>query len=144
MSLIALAGWVLVVAGCTTTGGSGKNIVPAKAASLEVPATERQTGHANTGIVCRIQMIDGVRASNSDRLKPGHRRLVVALRTQEGEFSGNVDLVIPAAKDYRLTAEREYDTFTISLIEADTSNVVATSTVSPAPVMSFQVFVLQK
>jgi hypothetical protein len=144
MRLMAWAGWLLVVAGCTTTGGVGERMLPAKVAAREVGSAERETGLENTDIVCRIQMIDGVRVSSGDRLKPGHRRLVVALGTQEGEFSGDVDLVIPTASDYVLKAESEDDTFTISLVEADTSHVVATSTVSPAPVMSFQVFVLQK
>ncbi|MGV3498660.1 MAG: hypothetical protein ACO1OR_07530, partial [Hydrogenophaga sp.] len=71
-------------------------------------------------------------------------RLVVALGDKDSEFTGDVDLVIPAARDYRLKAERDDDTFTLSLIETQTGKAVATSSAQAAPMMQFQVFVLQK
>jgi hypothetical protein len=55
-----------------------------------------------------------------------------------------VDLVIPAAKDYRLKAEREDDTFTLSLVDAESSQVVALSSAQANQIMTFQVFVIQK
>ena len=68
----------------------------------------------------------------------------MALGGNEGEYTGDVDLIIPAARDYRLKAEREDDTFTLSLIETDTGKVVATSSAQAAQIMPFQVFVIQK
>ncbi len=95
-------------------------------------------------IACRIQLIDGALVASSEALKPGHHRLVVALGDKEGEFTGDVDLVIPAVKDYRLRAERDDETFTLSLLETSSGKVVATSSAQAAPMMQFQVFVIQK
>jgi hypothetical protein len=143
MRLIPLAGLVLVIAGCATTPG-GTVAGPAKAATLQVQAPNPEASPANKEILCRIQMIDGAMVASSDRLTPGHHRLVVALGTQDGEHTGDVDLVIPAAKDYRLKAEREDDTFTLSLVEVDTGKMVATSAAAAGQLMTFQVFVIQK
>jgi hypothetical protein len=143
MRLIPLAGLMLVIAGCATAPG-GMPFRPTKVATLQVQAPNPEPSPANKEVVCRIQMIDGVMVASSDRLKPGHHRLIVALGAQEGEFSGDVDLVIPAAKDYRLKAEREDDTFTLSLVEVDTGKMVATSTATAGQLMTFQVFVIQK
>lgn len=143
MRIIPLAGLVLVIAGCATSPG-GLALGPAKVATLEVQAPKAEATPENKEIACRIQMIDGEMVGHSDKLKPGHHRLVVALGLQEGEHTGDVDLIIPAAKDYRLKAEREDDTFTLSLVEADTGKMVATSAAAVAQLMTFQVFVIQK
>lgn len=138
--LLPLVCLLLVLAGCTTSGGPDQ----AKVATLQVQAPSQEVSPANKEIVCQIQMIDGVMVASSDRLRPGHHRLIVALGGQEDEYSGDVDLVIPAAKNYHLKAEREDDTFTMSLVEVETSKTVATSSVQAAPLMRFQVFVIQK
>jgi hypothetical protein len=140
---IPLVGVVLVLAGCAMSSGES-GIGPAKVATLEVQMPKPEAAPDNKEIACRIQMIDGVMVGKSDRLKPGHHRLVVAIGLQEGEYSGDVDLVIPAAKDYRLKAEREDDTFTLSLVDAESSQVVALSSAQANQIMTFQVFVIQK
>jgi hypothetical protein len=143
MRFIPLAGLVFGLAGCATlpeTIGLGTP----KVASLKVQQPSSEPSPENKEIVCQIQMIDGVVVSKSNGLKPGHHRLIVSLGAQEGEFSGDVDLVVPAAKEYRLKAEREDDTFTLSLVEVKTGNIVATSSAEASQVMTFQVFVMQK
>jgi hypothetical protein len=111
---------------------------------LQVQPPSQDASPTNKEIVCQIQMIDGVMVGGSDRLRPGHHRLIVALGAQEGEHTGDVDLVIPQAKIYRLRAERDREAFTLSLIDAESSKVVATSTAQAGQVMQFQVFVIQK
>lgn len=111
---------------------------------MQVQAPSLDASPDNKEIVCQIQMIDGVMAASGDRLRPGHHRLIVALGAQEGEHTGDVDLVIPQAKSYRLRAERDKEAFTMSLLEVETSKIVATSTAQAGQVMQFQVFVIQK
>jgi hypothetical protein len=89
-------------------------------------------------------MIDGVDAEGSDRIQPGHHRVIVALGAGENEHVGDVDLLIPAAKNYRLKAERDDEMFQLSLIETDTGKVAATSAAPVSQVMKFKVFVGQK
>lgn len=141
--LLVAMGLLLMGAGCVTTQ-SGGGAEPGKVATLEVQVPSAAPSPENKEIACRIQLIDGAMVASSDRLRPGHHRLVVALGGNEGEYTGDVDLVIPAARDYRLKAEREEDTFTLSLIETDTGKVVATSSAQAAQLMPFQVFVIQK
>jgi hypothetical protein len=143
MRFIPLAGVVLGLAGCATLPETIGLSTP-KVATLKVQQPSPEPSPESKEIVCRIQMIDGVMVAGSDGLKPGHHRLVVSFGTQEGEFSGDVDLVVPAAKDYRLKAEREDDTFTLSLVEVKSGNIVATSSAEASQVMTFQVFVIQK
>ncbi|HEX2860433.1 MAG TPA: hypothetical protein VHN79_02290 [Lacunisphaera sp.] len=141
---LLLAGWGLLIAGCATSSDSGLGILPAKVATLEAQAPRSAATPESNEVACRIQLIDGAMVASSDRLKPGHHRLVVALGATEGEYAGDVDLVIPAAKDYRLRAEHEDETFTVSLMEADSGRIVATSSAPEAPLMNFKVFVMQK
>ncbi|HEY8994487.1 MAG TPA: hypothetical protein VIM71_07495 [Lacunisphaera sp.] len=143
MRLVPLAGVMLGLAGCATSTG-GLSLGPAKVATLEVQKPSPEASPASKEIPCQIQMIDGVMVGRSDTLKPGHHRLVVALGQQEGEHTGDVDLIIPAAKDYRLKAEREDDTFTLSLVETETSTTVAASSAVAGQLMTFRVFVIQK
>ena len=71
-------------------------------------------------------------------------RVIVALGSNENEHVGDVDLLIPAAKNYRLKAERDDETFIISLVEDDSGKIAATSTALVSQVMKFKVFVGQK
>ena len=135
---------LLIFAGCSsfpegTNGNKGK---PAATLQAHVPSLDESPG--NKEIRCHIQMIDGVEAQGSDSLKPGHHRVLVALGSGENEHVGDVDMLIPKAKSYRLKAERNEDTFTLSLIENDTGKVAATSTALVDQVMKFKVFVGQK
>ena len=88
-------------------------------------------------------MIDGIEAASSDKLQPGHHRVIVALGSNENEHVGDVDLLIPAAKSYRLKAERNDENFTLSLLEEGTDKIAATSSALPNQVMKFKVFVIQ-
>jgi hypothetical protein len=134
---------LLLVAGCETTQTGS---TPTKVATLQV---QPETGTAVTTpagkeIPCRIQMIDGVEARGSDSLKTGHHRVIVAFGSGENEHVGDVDLLIPAAKNYRLKAERNAEMFTLSLIETDTGKVAAQAVAMVDQVMKFKVFVGQK
>jgi hypothetical protein len=140
LRLWATLGLVLL-AGCSTPTSAPP---PEKGASLQVQPMDSAVAPASKEVACQIQLIDGALVASREGLKPGHHRLVVALGSNEGEFVGDVDLIIPAAKDYRLRAEREDDTFTLSLVETQTGKAVATSSAQAAALMTFQVFVLQK
>lgn len=141
LRLLPLGALILLLAGCVTTPTGSE---PAKVASLQVQAPRQEASPDNKEIACRIQMIDGAMVASSDRLRPGHHRLIVALGAQEGEHTGDVDLVIPQAREYRLRAERDKETFTLSLIDVEQTEIVATSTAQAAQLMRFQVFVIQK
>lgn len=132
---------ICALAGCTSPTSAPP---PEAGATLQVEPPKAAAAPAEREIACRIQMIDGAMVASSEGLKPGHHRLVVALGDTEGEFTGDVDLIIPAVRDYRLRAEREDDTFTVSLVEAQSGKLVATSSAQAAPLMRFQVFVIQK
>lgn len=139
--ILPLAALLWSLAGCTIPPGGPE---PAKVATLQVQAPSQDASSDNKEIVCQIQMIDGVMVASGDRLRPGHHRLIVALGAQEGEHTGDVDLVIPQARSYRLRAERDKEAFTLSLIEVESAKIVATSTAQAGQVMQFQVFVIQK
>ena len=142
--LLPFAAVVLIAAGCSspTTGPAlGK---PKPVATIQTQAPSTEVSPANKEIRCHIHMIDGKEAGGSDSLQPGHHRVIVALGSGENEHVGDVDLLIPAARNYRLKAERNEEMFTITLIEADTGKIAATSAALVDQVMKFKVFVGQK
>ncbi|HWA25779.1 MAG TPA: hypothetical protein VG734_08970 [Lacunisphaera sp.] len=135
-----------LAAGCVTTQ-SGP--APTKVATLQAlpqpePGAATTPAVAANEVSCRIQMIDGKEVQSSDSLITGHHRVIVALGTGESQHLGDVDLLIPAAKNYRIKAERNAELFTITLIEADTGKVAAQSAAMVDQVMKFKVFVGQK
>lgn len=143
LRLLPLATLLLLAAGCVTTQTQTE---PTKAATLRTQPETRDVVPTLTGteIAVRIQMIDGVEAQGSDSLKTGHHRVIVALGSGEQEHVGDVDLLIPAAKNYRLKAERNAEMFTLSLIETDTGKIAAQAAAMVDQVMKFKVFVGQK
>jgi len=143
-SLFPLVALLLLLAGCA---GPTAGVLPAKTmtvASIQTQAPSTDASPANKEIRCHIHMIDGVDAEGSDSLQPGHHRVIVALGAGENEHVGDVDLLIPAARNYRLKAERDEEMFRLSLIETDTGKVAATSAALIGQVMKFKVFVGQK
>jgi hypothetical protein len=142
---LAFAAGLLLLTGCVTPS-SGPAPAPTKVATLQAQPepTGAITSPTGTEISCRIQMIDGKEVQSSDSLKTGHHRVIVALGSGENEHVGDVDLLIPAAKNYRLKAERNAEMFTLSLIEVETGKVAATSAALVDQVMKFKVFVGQK
>jgi hypothetical protein len=143
-SLLPVAALLLILTGCSSPSPSGQPVRNTKAATLQEHAPSVDASPANKEIRCHIQMIDGIEAASSDKLQPGHHRVIVALGSNENEHVGDVDLLIPAAKSYRLKAERNDETFTLSLLEDDTGKVAATSAALVSQVMKFKVFVSQK
>jgi len=133
-----------LAAGCVTTQ---TETAPTKAATLQAqpqPESGGMTTPAANEVSCRIQMIDGQEVQSSDSLSTGHHRVIVALGTAESEHLGDVDLLIPAAKNYRIKAGRNAEMFTITLIESDTGKVAAQAAAMVDQVMKFKVFVGQK
>lgn len=137
--LVPVAAGMLLLTGCATPSGTSRAV-----ATLQEHIPSPSESPANKEIRCHIQMIDGVEAETSDKLQPGHHRVIVALGNEGSEHVGDVDLLIPAAKNYRLKAERNDEMFTLSLIEDDTGKVAATSAALANQVMKFRVFVSQK
>ena len=141
--LLPSAVLLLVFTGCAEVPeGAASKTKPVATIQTQAPSTE--VSPANKEIRCHIHMIDGVDAEGSDRLKPGHHRVIVALGEGENEHVGDVDLLIPAARNYRLKAERGEEMYTLSLIELDSGKVAATSAALVSQVMKFKVFVGQK
>ncbi|MBL9215975.1 MAG: hypothetical protein JNG83_10910 [Opitutaceae bacterium] len=139
----------LVLGGCTTP--AMKDPAAADAPSATAPAVATLTpspasrfdfflGH---DVECRIETIDGIALEKDPPLTPGKHRLLVVLQSAGKEFVGEVDLVIPAARQYQLKAKRKDDAFTVSLVDTETSAIIATSTAPAAARMKFLVFVVQ-
>jgi len=141
--LFLVSALFLFLTGCSSpTAGTP----PAKGkpvATIQTQAPSTDVSPANKEIRCHIHMIDGKDAEGSDSLQPGHHRVIVALGAGENEHVGDVDLLIPAARNYRLKAERDEEMFRLSLIETDTGKVAATSAALVGQVMKFKVFVGQ-
>ena len=141
--LFLVSALFLFLTGCSSpTAGTP----PAKGkpvATIQTQAPSTDVSPANKEIRCHIHMIDGKDAEASDSLQPGHHRVIVALGAGENEHVGDVDLLIPAARNYRLKAERDEEMFRLSLIETDTGKVAATSAALAGQVMKFKVFVGQ-
>ena len=143
-SLFPFTALLLVFAGCSNPTGGTPQGKAQPVATIQTQAPSTDPSAANKEIRCHLHMIDGVDAEGSDNLKPGHHRVIVALGSGENEHVGDVDLLIPAAKNYRLKAERDEEMFRLSLIEVDTGKVAATSAALVSQVMKFKVFVGQK
>ena len=143
-SLFLLAALLLVLAGCSSPTAGLPRGKDKAVATIQTQEPNPAVSPGTKEIRCHIHMIDGVDAGGSDSLRPGHHRVIVALGSGEQEHVGDVDLLIPAARNYRLKAERADDTFTISLVEVDTGKVATTSSALVDQVMKFKVFVGQK
>lgn len=144
--LLPLVALLFLLAGCTTTpkGDSMRAGQAGAVATIKVYVPSPVETAAGNDVRCQIQLIDGVAVESSDSLTPGKHRLIVALHSEGKEYVGDVDLIIPEPKNYRLKAERKEDSFTLSLVEVGTAKAVATSTAPLDHVMKFLVFVIQK
>ena len=144
--LIQLAAFVLALSGCATLRpGPTPPVQPSgPKASLKVHVPSPVEAAAGNEIRCQIQSIDGTPADASEELPPGKHRLIVTLNSLNQEYVGEVELIIPEPRNYRLKAERKEDAFTLSLVDVESSRTVATSTAPAAARMRFLVFVIQK
>ncbi len=143
-SLFAVALLLPFLTGCSSLPVSPPPAAGKAVATLQEHSPNLEVSPTNKEIRCHIQMIDGVETGVGEKLRPGHHRVIVALGSNESEHVGDVDLLIPAAINYRLKAERNDEIFTLSLLEEGTGKVAATSSARVSQVMQFQVFVIQK
>ena len=148
--LVQLAKYLLLpglslfaLAGCNTLPGIRWPGRPDAVATVRVYVPTVVEAGAGNEVGCEIQSIDGITLDGGDRLSPGKHRLIVSFNSGGKAYVGDVDLVIPEAKNYRLKAERKDDSITLSLVEAKTAKVVATSTAPAEQQMKFLVFVIQ-
>ena len=142
--LLPILAALFLLAGCTTPHGTMRAGQADAVATIRVYVPSPVETAAGSEVRCIIQSIDGVLVGSSDSLTPGKHRLIVALTLGGNEHVGDVDLIIPEAKNYRLKAEKKDDSFTLSLVEVTTARTVATSTAPANQQMKFLVFVLQK
>lgn len=133
---------------------SARAQTPAKAASATTPAPvatlevhraspiEFFTGYEAR---CEIHSIDGAAVMDANyQLLPGNHTLTVSLSHLGRDYTGDVDLVIPEAKNYELKAKRKGDAFTLSIVDVEADKIIATSTAPLDDHMKFLVFVVQK
>ena len=135
---------LLLLVGCTTPRDTMRAGQAGAVATIRVYVPSPVEAAAGHEVRCVIQSIDGALVGSSDSLTPGKHRLIVALTAGGSEHVGDVDLIIPEPKNYRLKAEKKDDSFTLSLVEVTTAQVVATSTAPTGQQMKFLVFVIQK
>jgi hypothetical protein len=140
--LIAL----LLLGGCSTYFAKSPAPAPVSTAPVATIDTHRMgvldffTGN---DVPCQIRSIDGISVDTDFRLPPGNHTLTILLTHLGREYVGDVDLVIPEAKNYELKARRKGDAFTLSLVDAEAEKTVATSTASSNDRLKFLVFVVQ-
>ena len=113
-------------------------------ASLEVHRTSKLEFFTGYEARCQILSIDGAAVETNPQLQLGNHTLTVSLSHLGQDYTGDVDLVIPEAKDYELKARRKGDAFTLSIIDVGADKVIATSTAPLNDHMKFLVFVVQK
>ena len=95
-------------------------------------------------IRCQMQSIDGDTVGPTYQLRLGNHTLIATLGEPGNEHVGVVQLLIPEARSYRVTARRREDAVTVSLVDEETKKIVATSTAPLGDHMKFFVFVVQK
>ena len=95
-------------------------------------------------IHCQLQSIDGDSAGPSYQLRPGKHTLIANLGSQGKEYVGVIQLLIPEARAYRISARRKDDAVTVTLVDEEAAKIVATSTAPLGEQMNFHVFVMQK
>ena len=148
---------LLLLAGCMTPRvrtPAGHATSPATPAALINPVTPVATLEVHrasaleffTGYEarCQIQSIDGAGVGNNYQLLPGNHTLTISLVHLGREYIGDVDLVIPEAKNYALKAKRKGDAFLLSIVDVAADEVIATSIAPLNDRMKFLVFVVQK
>jgi len=127
------------------SASAGPAPTPAPTATLEVhraTVVEFFTGYEAR---CEIHSIDGAAVMDANyQLLPGNHTLTVSLNHLGRDYTGDVDLVIPEARNYELKAKRKGDAFTLSIVDVEADKIIATSTAAINDHMKFLVFVVQK
>ena len=118
---------------------------PAPVATLEVHRSSPIEFFTGYEAKCEIHSIDGAAVMDTNyQLLPGNHTLTVSLSHLGRDYTGDVDLVIPEAKNYELKAKRKGDAFTLSIVDVEADKIIATSTAPLNDHMKFLVFVVQK
>ena len=118
---------------------------PAPVATLEVHRATPIEFFTGYEARCEIHSIDGASVMDTNyQLLPGNHTLTVSLSHLGRDYTGDVDLVIPEAKNYVLKAKRKGDAFTLSIVDVEADKIIATSTAPLNDHMKFLVFVVQK
>lgn len=140
LALVLLAGCATPPAGTSTPSAPP---APAKKATVSGDPSGAMQNFMGDEIHCQIQSIDGDSVAGSTELSPGSHKVIVLLSSQGQEYVGVIQIGIPAARAYRLSARRRDDAVTVTLTEGK-DKLVATSTASLSEHMKFYVFVNQK
>lgn len=120
-------------------------VTPAPVATLEVHRATPVEFFTGYEAKCEIHSIDGASVMDTNyQLLPGNHTLTVSLSHLGREYIGDVDLVIPEAKNYELKAKRKGDAFMLSIVDVEAEKIIATSTAPLDDHMKFLVFVVQK
>ena len=118
---------------------------PAPVATLEVHRSSPIEFFTGYEAKCEIHSIDGAAVMDTNyQLPPGNHTLTVSLSHLGRDYTGDVDLVIPEAKNYELQAKRKGDAFMLSIVDVEADKIIATSTAPLNDHMRFLVFVVQK
>ncbi len=140
-----LPGWMTHGARATPVAPAAPAVAPAPVATLEVHRAGPIEFFTGYDAKCEIHSIDGAAVMDTNyQLLPGNHTLTVTLNHLGRDYTGDVDLVIPEAKNYELKAKRKGDAFTLSIVDVDADKVIATSTAALNDHMKFLVFVVQK
>lgn len=118
---------------------------PGSVATLEVHRSSPIEFFTGYEAKCEIHSIDGAAVMDTNyQLLPGNHTLTVSLSHLGRDYTGDVDLVIPEARNYELKAKRKGDAFTLSIVDVEADKIIATSTAPLNDHMKFLVFVVQK
>ncbi len=138
---------LLLLGGCATphaviSAGPASSAVPV--ATIKGDTAGQMDNFMGDEIRCQMQSIDGDTVGATYQLRLGEHTLIVTLGDPGKEYVGVVQLLIPAAKNYRVNARRREDAITVSLVDEGAAKIVATSTAPLSDHMKFYVFVVQK
>ena len=135
---------LLLLGGCATPSAQVPAGQTRPVATLKGDAAGPMDNFMGDEIHCQMQSIDGESVGASYQLRPGKHSLIVTLGNQGKEYVAVVQLLIPEARTYRVTARRKDDAVTLSLVDEEAAKIIATSTEPLSEQMKFFVFVVQK
>jgi hypothetical protein len=135
---------LLLLGGCSTPPAAGPAAKTVAVATIKGDAAGAPENFMGDEIHCQMESIDGETVGATYQLRPGQHTLIATLASQGKEYVGVIQLLIPAARSYRVTARRKEDAVTVSLVDEDAAKIIATSTAPLGEHMKFYVFVVQK
>jgi len=142
MKILPLLPALLLLAGCASGPFKSVHKAPPATATFSGDTSEPTSDFMGSEIHCRLQSVDGVAVEDTTELAAGSHTVIAVLSSQGTEYVAVIQLRIPTARKYRISARRRDEAITVTLLDAK-DQLVATSTATISEQMKFNVFVHQ-